>query len=421
MAEPELDPKVAPGLHLVSAFLAMEPTNSLISIARTCGGGFVSETVQRFIWDYCITQMTEKGNEPYLKNFIKKLILEIESSHGTTVLDELYEQYGYYMTSLKDDILGKGNARVCKCISFLFPEYDESLSYLKSRKLVIPLQCSLNLLEGDTGCSVWPSSLYLSEFILSFPDIFLNKTCFEIGSGVGLVGICLSRVKASKVILSDGDLTTLANMKLNLELNQLRADTGIPEETMQNMHMVKCIHLPWESATRKELQEFMPDIVLGADIIYDPSCLPYLVQLLVILLNQTRAHSQMSKDNYHQELLLDAHCVNGKGDDNSYEGDVSYQSDKSGCNANQGSSKLDIRRVGNFRNGSSKAAQKKSCVAYIACVVRNIDTFNCFLQLAEQSNLTIEDITETQRPFDLLPYLESYNRSSIRLFHVTSK
>jgi hypothetical protein len=29
-------------------------------------------------------------------------------------------------------------------------------------------------------CSVWPSSLYLSEFVLSFPDIFSNKSCFEV-------------------------------------------------------------------------------------------------------------------------------------------------------------------------------------------------------------------------------------------------
>ncbi|MCD7471874.1 hypothetical protein HAX54_012648 [Datura stramonium] len=33
---------------------------------------------------------------------------------------------------------------------------------------------------------------------------------------------------------------------------------------------VQCLYLPWESATENELREFMPDIVLGADVIYDP-------------------------------------------------------------------------------------------------------------------------------------------------------
>jgi len=77
------------------------------------------------------------------------------------------------------------------------------------------------MLEGDTGCSLWPSSLFLSEFILSYPEIFSTKCCFELGSGVGLVGICLNYVGASKVILTDGDTSTLTNMKENMELNNL--------------------------------------------------------------------------------------------------------------------------------------------------------------------------------------------------------
>ncbi|RYR65409.1 hypothetical protein Ahy_A03g011341 [Arachis hypogaea] len=62
----------------------------------------------------------------------------------------------------------------------------------------------------------------------------------QIGSGVGLVGLCLSHVKASKVILSDGDLSTLANMKFNLELNHLNIETemsqGSEDPSMRNLH-----------------------------------------------------------------------------------------------------------------------------------------------------------------------------------------
>lgn len=41
-----------------------------------------------------------KSHAPYGRNFLKKLITEVELNHGV-VLDELYEQYAYYMTSLK--------------------------------------------------------------------------------------------------------------------------------------------------------------------------------------------------------------------------------------------------------------------------------------------------------------------------------
>lgn len=47
-----------------------------------------------------LLMQTGKGYVPYVKNFLKKLIVEVESNHGD-VLDELYEKYAYIMTSLK--------------------------------------------------------------------------------------------------------------------------------------------------------------------------------------------------------------------------------------------------------------------------------------------------------------------------------
>ncbi|XP_044476705.1 uncharacterized protein LOC123204187 isoform X1 [Mangifera indica] len=109
-----------------------------------------------------------KGYVPYVKNILKKLSVEAESNHGD-VLDELYEQYAYIMTSLKDEHLAEKNKKLCKNITFLFP--DRNNYYLcdicdlglvgmfdlsscpTSRKLLVPLQCSLNMLEGDTGLS----------------------------------------------------------------------------------------------------------------------------------------------------------------------------------------------------------------------------------------------------------------------------
>ncbi|CAK9141294.1 unnamed protein product [Ilex paraguariensis] len=184
MADHELDPNVpsSSSLHLVSAFLAMEPPEVLISLARLCGGGSVTEKVQNFIWVHCISKADEKFYAPYLKGFLKKLIDELESS-GAEVLDELYEQYAFYMASLKEDNLAKGNSRVWKWITFLFPNDNlEFPSCPKPRKLVIPVRCSLNMLEGDTGCSIWPSSLFLSEFVLSCPEIFSSKSCFEVSA-----------------------------------------------------------------------------------------------------------------------------------------------------------------------------------------------------------------------------------------------
>ena len=48
-----------------------------------------------------------KGHAPYLKSFLKKLINENESN-CSEVLDELYEQYAYLMTSMKVKACGCG-------------------------------------------------------------------------------------------------------------------------------------------------------------------------------------------------------------------------------------------------------------------------------------------------------------------------
>lgn len=93
------------------------------------------------------------------------------------MLDEFYERYACYMASLKEDSPGKESSWVMKCISFLFHDVPGNSGQIQ---LVLPLQCSLNMLQGDTGCALWPSSLFLSEFILSFPEIFARKACFEV-------------------------------------------------------------------------------------------------------------------------------------------------------------------------------------------------------------------------------------------------
>lgn len=340
MANEALHPTAPLCLHLVSAFLAMEPTDSLITLARKCGGGVITERVQIFIWENCISKYATRGYAPYLKKFLKRLITEVESNNGV-VLDELYEKYAYYITSLKDDNMVKRNSRVCKCISFLFPDgCSEAPSCPSVVKLMVPLQCSLNILEGDTGCAIWPSSLLLSEFVLSFPEVFSNKSCFEVGSGVGLVGICLAHIKASKV---------------------------------------KCIYLPWESASESELQDLKPDIILGADVIYDPACLPHLIRLLTIILRK-KPFSHQGK-------------VNSNGQSNAATG-APYAI-------------------------SSFLESETTPVAYIASVIRNMDTFSYFLKLADQANLHVLDITDTVKPVNMLPYMQSYDRTSVRLFSLS--
>ncbi|KAI6692891.1 hypothetical protein NL676_020601 [Syzygium grande] len=184
---------------------------------------------------------------------------------------------------------------------------------------------------------------------------------YRVGSGVSLVGICLAHVKASKVILSDGDLSTLSYIKLNLKMNQLSTDDDGPVSS-EYTDSVKCLHLPWECASESELQGLKPDIILGADVIYDPLCPPHLVATV-------GSHDYSDRCN---SLDVEAAC-----------------------------------------DGAGKASPTKHRIAYISSVIRNANTFCHFLALVDKANLAIADLTGALQPASLLPYMQSYDRSSI--------
>lgn len=155
---------------------------------------------------------------------------------------------------------------------------------------------------------------------------------------------------------------------------------------------------------------------LGADVIYDPSCLPHLLRVLVILLKQKKAYTQTWEESCEGRLQDAEHIdVNGAS-----EGKSLFAHDIQ-CVTIQNGNRTDPCHVEELHGGSSVARLMKCPVAYIASVIRNIDTFNCFLKLAEEANLVIADITEALVPLNLLPYMQSYNRSSIRLFTVKCK
>lgn len=146
-----------------------------------------------------------------------------------------------------------------------------------------------------------------------------------------------------------------------------------------NLYMVS----PFCYYIQCDLSFFFPFCSLGADILYDRSCFPDLVRILAILLNRRKSDSSSRKES-SKGFTLDTKC-----------------------NTN------DLNDL--------TAVTSKGPVAYIATVIRNIDTFNYFLSLVEQANLSITDLTEAKMPFNLLPYMQSYDRSNMRLFTVSSK
>ncbi|CAD6272972.1 unnamed protein product [Miscanthus lutarioriparius] len=246
-------------LHLKLAFLAGEPPACVLALAREAGGGYITPHVQKILLETCTGSNVERCQDSiYTTIIFKKIISEVELS-SNVVIDELYEEFAQRMLSkAKDSLLNKTD-HIYKEISFLSSTHNNISSKLVN--VVARLSCSSNMLEGDTGCSLWPSSLFLSEFILSYPKFFSTKCCFELGSGVGLVGICLNHVGASKVILTDGDPCTLRNMKENMELNNLCIEQEDSRVLKESKNKVECKYLSWEEVSESDLWGYQPDVI----------------------------------------------------------------------------------------------------------------------------------------------------------------
>lgn len=142
-------------------------------------------------------------------------------------------------------------------------------------------------------------------------------------------------------------------------------------------------------------------------MIYDPVCLPYLVRVLTLLLNQTKLYPEKCSDN-HPSFSLGSKCtdakVNGTHEANAGNDDT-----------------FDDFLVKRTHKGAANVGLKKGPMALIASVIRNVDTFDKFLALLDEANLSIEDLTESLRPFNFLPYMQSYDRSTVRLFAISCK
>lgn len=128
-------------------------------------------------------------------------------------------------------------------------------------------------------------------------------------------------------------------------------------------------------------------------MIYNPLCLPHLVHLLSILLDKRKPSSQ----------FLRVGCDSAIGGSHEY------------------SNVCDAQDVVAASNSEGNAGPTEHPIAYISSVIRNANTFHHFLALVDEANLAMTDLTGTLQPAHLLPYLQSYDRSSIRLFRLSSK
>ncbi|KAJ1973076.1 hypothetical protein H4R35_004315 [Dimargaris xerosporica] len=127
--------------------------------------------------------------------------------------------------------------------------------------------------KGTTGLRTWEASLRLAEYIIHhWTDVIGTRAVLELGSGTGLLGLTCALLASPRVTMTDFHPDVLALLATNVKLNESRTKT-LPTVTT----------LDWENFTASALAHHRNSVVLGADLVYDPSIIPALINVLSTL------------------------------------------------------------------------------------------------------------------------------------------
>ncbi|XP_018335854.1 protein-lysine N-methyltransferase EEF2KMT [Agrilus planipennis] len=159
----------------------------------------------------------------------------------------------------------------------------------------IIIQESTNIISsGTTGLSVWEASVVLSEWCIANRERLKGKSILELGSGLGLTGITISRFCNPKIIrFSDCHQQVFdilsRNIKLNLEntlstSDMSKSESPVIQKFVSDNQIVEVLKLFWEEIDENFCKSKEIDYVLAADVVYDSSIFPVLINALKLLI-----------------------------------------------------------------------------------------------------------------------------------------
>ncbi|KAK9074790.1 hypothetical protein SSX86_003108 [Deinandra increscens subsp. villosa] len=133
-------------------------------------------------------------------------------------------------------------------------------------------------MKEDYGLFVWPCSVILAEYVWQHRSRFAGVSVVEhdvslqLGAGTSLPGLVAAKVGADVILTDDSDrLEVLDNMRKVCELNNIKCQV---------------MGLTW-GVWDKSIYSLRPQIILGADVLYDSSAFDNLFATVKFLLEKS--------------------------------------------------------------------------------------------------------------------------------------
>ncbi|KIY73505.1 hypothetical protein CYLTODRAFT_485356 [Cylindrobasidium torrendii FP15055 ss-10] len=157
-----------------------------------------------------------------------------------------------------------------------FLEEYQTVTLLESRALIQ---------EGTTGLRTWLASFYLADFLIHHSETVQNLRVLEVGSGIGFVGVIVGSLQMlqpddrSMLFLTDVNAEVVARCMSNVKLpcNRTASSSRINHSVLDWMDSLQNAEV-----LSNRLKDMDPDVIVGADVVFDPSLISPLVQTLRI-------------------------------------------------------------------------------------------------------------------------------------------
>lgn len=261
----------------------MLPAASLVARVRNeadAGGGggcVISPERQELIYNEVVRDAVCVRFPPsfaFRKRFLKAL-LDVIQEQDEEVFEPLLETYMELLQAREE-------REACyKTYSFMVGDEEKTITIKIAQEFHV------------VGLAEWEAGFYLAEFILTHPEMFRDKVCLELGSGIGLTGLVLGAVGPKQVVFTDYlEDPVLANLRLNVQnsgfaVSPLRQDDTrerTEASAQQRPPEMNVEQLDWQDFSEEQLAVYRPDYIIAADVLYDPglvdACLKVVSQVL---------------------------------------------------------------------------------------------------------------------------------------------
>ncbi|KAL1748932.1 hypothetical protein HDZ31DRAFT_79288 [Schizophyllum fasciatum] len=178
---------------------------------------------------------------------------------------------------------------------------SDDLIHLDDYQTVTLRESRTTIQDGTTGLRTWLASLVLSEYLIDAPDLIANKRILELGSGIGFLGVICASLQQLHQTAENAPPPHLWLTDVNEDvLARCKANVQLPCNLSSKHHNIHYRHLDWvefdqstsRTAALADMDVLDEDLILGADIVFDPSLIEPLVTVLALRLIKLRQNGR---------------------------------------------------------------------------------------------------------------------------------